>query len=113
VGSAQKNMLQRITRHLKKEKKLRWHIDYLTTSPDFKIKNCFISVLPKNYECKVVKQLKRSFLFSSPVKKFGSSDCTICHSHLLFCSEKQIDFSARLKTLKLGFISIKQKVNFS
>ena len=31
VGSGGKNVFKRINRHFRKEKKLRWHIDYLTT----------------------------------------------------------------------------------
>ncbi|MCD6421144.1 MAG: GIY-YIG nuclease family protein, partial [Thaumarchaeota archaeon] len=32
VGSAQNNLEKRVRRHLSKEKKVRWHIDYLTSS---------------------------------------------------------------------------------
>lgn len=113
MGTAQKNMIQRISRHIKREKKIRWHIDYITSNPDFKIINCYISELSKEYECKIVRQLETAFKFDAPVKKFGSSDCKTCTSHLLFCSEKEFNFSNRLKRLKLGFIEVNQKVNLS
>ncbi len=34
VGSAQRNMSARLERHCRKEKALRWHIDYLTVKAE-------------------------------------------------------------------------------
>ena len=36
-GSAQKNLTHRISRHLRKKKPLRWHIDYLLSCPSARI----------------------------------------------------------------------------
>lgn len=85
VGSAQKHLIKRINRHLLKEKKLHWHIDYLTTNNKVTLGNTFIIPnLSKSYECKINKQLSSEFGFEYPIKNFGSSDCNDCVSHLLF-----------------------------
>jgi len=70
-------------------KKLHWHIDYLTTNPNFKITNTFtIKNAAKNEECNLVSNLISYKEFSHPVKNFGNSDCNICESHLLYSSDK-------------------------
>ncbi|MCP5063366.1 MAG: GIY-YIG nuclease family protein [Ignavibacteriae bacterium] len=89
VGSAQRNLTQRVERHLRKDKKLHWHIDYLTTHPKVKIKNTYlIPNKDKNEECKLVKKLEQNFDCSHAIKGFGNSDCNVCISHLLFRKEK-------------------------
>lgn len=85
IGSAQKNLQQRIDRHLKKEKKLFWHIDYLTTNPSLSIKNIItFSHKEKSYECVLVNRLSMKYNLLYPIKKFGNSDCRNCESHLLY-----------------------------
>lgn len=84
VGSAMNNLEARIARHLKKEKKLRWHIDYLRThAGEVEVISLETSV---NQEC----QLNKLVAFKAdvtPIRKFGSSDCG-CFSHLHFFHKK-------------------------
>lgn len=40
-GSAQKNLISRINRHVKKEKIIHWHIDLLTTNPQCVVSNVY------------------------------------------------------------------------
>ena len=78
TGSAQKNMSARIERHLKKDKPLRWHIDYLTIHPAAEI----IDVRRSDMEECELNQLIGGEII---VPGFGSSDCTShCGSHLKF-----------------------------
>lgn len=93
IGSAQKNLKNRIARHLKKDKKLHWHIDYFTSENDVKITRVFI--LPnftKEFECRVVFKMGNIFKLQHKVLGFGNSDCNICKSHFLF-SAKPIDYN--------------------
>ncbi len=93
IGSAQKNLHQRILRHIRKSKKLHWHIDYLNSENNSKIENIFIFPnYPKNEECLLVDSLEKNFHQSHKVKKFGNSDCIKCVSHLLF-NKKKIDYN--------------------
>jgi len=78
TGSAKKNMEQRIARHLRKEKKVRWHIDYLTTLASVEIIEVRRSA---ENECSLNKKTKGRIT----VPGFGASDCKEgCRSHLKY-----------------------------
>ncbi len=78
VGSAFNGLEHRISRHLKDNKKLFWHIDFLLQQGTI----CEIYYKPstKKEECEIAKNLADEF---SSLKNFGSSDCK-CNSHLFF-----------------------------
>ena len=89
VGSAQTNLYQRIDRHLRKTKKLHWHIDYLTVKKEINIANVYIiKNHSKKFECKLVSDLSNYFNMQFPIQDFGNSDCNLCESHLLYKDEK-------------------------
>lgn len=69
----------RVARHLRMEKKRRWHVDYLSS------KAYGIAALPitGGNECDLVSRLMAGFLVEFPVAGFGSSDCRCCISHLV------------------------------
>ncbi|GBD91317.1 hypothetical protein BMS3Abin04_02044 [bacterium BMS3Abin04] len=93
VGSAQKNLKSRIDRHLKREKKLHWHIDYITAIRTNTISNIYLFPdKDKDFECSLVQDLLKNTLLYTPVKDFGNSDCSICDSHLLY-KKKRITYS--------------------
>lgn len=88
-GSAQRNLQQRLHRHNKKQKTIRWHIDYLTTNNNFSVRKSFIyHEREKKFECiyfqKIIDCKKKVF----PVTGFGNSDCKICSSHLIYSKKK-------------------------
>jgi sugar fermentation stimulation protein A len=92
-GSAQRNLAQRMARHLRqgakpqgagqpttggrRAKKTHWHLDYLTPYADA------MKALPvasyRNLECDFARTL--AGLGGEPIPRFGSSDCT-CPTHL-------------------------------
>ena len=75
-GSARRNLLARVNRHLRQEKKLRWHIDYLLSAPTVDIVKVLVSTIS---ECALVEAGGGSIL----VPGFGASDCRSgCGSHL-------------------------------
>jgi len=71
----------RINRHLRFEKKIFWHIDYILQ--EMGIAGILFCELKERYECVLAKKLSSSF---DLIKSFGSSDCG-CRSHLFFCSD--------------------------
>jgi len=78
TGSAKRNIDARIARHLRAEKTLRWHIDYLLAAPGVSITGVERFVEP---ECEV-NQLAAGVV---PVKGLGASDCVRgCGSHFKF-----------------------------
>ena len=81
VGRAKRGLKKRLERHLRKDKKLFWHIDYFLRKAE--VMEVWIKHNSFN-ECRVVSQI-REFLEDSviPQKKFGASDCR-CQSHFLY-----------------------------
>jgi Uri superfamily endonuclease len=81
VGSSQNNVEKRIAYHMKDDKKIHWHIDYLTTSKDFiKIQAKIFESCKKEKECEISADLGKKY-FS--IDGFGCSDCR-CKSHLFY-----------------------------
>ena len=94
IGSAQNSLEKRILRHFSKEKKMRWHIDYLLAHA--KIKEVWIKEnASKQEECETARIFAKTLSF---VKGFGSGDCT-CKSHL-FYSENEKSFENLLRILR-------------
>ena len=78
VGSALNGLEHRIARHLRREKKLRWHIDYLLQHA-----GVLMYIYAENdtkRECRVAGALLKIL---EPVPGFGCSDCR-CLTHLFY-----------------------------
>ncbi len=82
VGSAKFGVERRVKRHLKRDKKLFWHIDYFLSDGACDIVKVFYT--DKEVEHKVV----RNFLETGfrAVRGFGSSDCD-CLGHLFYVDD--------------------------
>lgn len=79
VGSAQSNLEQRTKRHLRKKKRLFWHIDYLLNSGTAEILKVFAKEADRTEECAVARMLNAK---GEPIEGFGCSDCS-CVGHLV------------------------------
>lgn len=78
TGSARRNFEARVARHLRREKTLRWHIDYLLTAPGVRVAGVRRH---GEDECAI----NRATPGSVPVPGFGASDCRAgCGSHLKY-----------------------------
>ena len=86
VGSAfgPGGLKARVGRHLKKNKKLKWHIDYLREHMD--VIDVKFEETAKNEECQWAANFAENGAIF-PIKGFGSSDCK-CFSHLLYFKDK-------------------------
>jgi Uri superfamily endonuclease len=84
VGSARGpgGLRARIARHAASEKRVRWHVDQLTSGAAELA--CVVYAEAAARECALVPHLERLGL-GHPVPGFGSSDCRNCRSHLLRC----------------------------
>ena len=82
VGSAMKNLTQRLARHRRLRKNKFWHIDYLRESSEF------IAALPvrssENLECQLAERMRS--LAEWDIPGFGASDCA-CPGHLFGMKE--------------------------
>ncbi|MDA0260795.1 MAG: GIY-YIG nuclease family protein [Proteobacteria bacterium] len=72
----------RCRRHLASTKKLRWHIDWLTTVADRWALGFSLADKPDLVECDLVDSLLAQG-GTIPIAGFGSSDCRRCASHLV------------------------------
>jgi Uri superfamily endonuclease len=97
VGSAQNNLEARVKRHLRKEKRLFWHIDYLLADPAAQIIDVYCLEGEKVCECQTAQLLSQR---CKPVPNFGCSDCH-CTSHL-FSSESFDFLNGQMKKLALS-----------
>ncbi len=79
VGSAQSNLEQRVKRHLRREKRIFWHIDYLLNDNAVRIVEVLIGEGKKDDECVLASNLGER---GEPIAGFGCSDCR-CPSHLI------------------------------
>jgi Uri superfamily endonuclease len=78
VGSGMKNLEQRVLRHQRKDKNIKWHIDYLTRK--FKFIDAKLFPSSKRLECQIAQTFGKNLMM---IKGFGCSDCQ-CLSHLFY-----------------------------
>jgi len=83
TGSARRNLDARVRRHLSRDKKLRWHIDYLLAAEQAEV----VGVrLFEDGEC-AVNQATEGVVVAPG---FGASDCRSgCGSHLKYCGRSE------------------------
>jgi Uri superfamily endonuclease len=81
TGSAKNGLEARVKRHLRKEKKRFWHIDYLLDHAS--VKAVFALANERKDECSLSLDTLARPGAEVIVPKFGSSDCK-CPSHLAF-----------------------------
>lgn len=92
VGSARGpgGLRARIARHLRKDKKLRWHIDYLTIHPDVHIIAAVYSETEKDLEEALANTLLNKEVYAVYIRKFGSTDKK-SPTHLAICTADRRD----------------------
>lgn len=83
VGSALgSGGLSRLERHItlarSKDRPPKWHVDYLSVSPFFRLRSAIAAATGERMECPLAGSLG-----GGSVPGFGSSDCT-CPSHLFY-----------------------------
>lgn len=86
IGSAQANFEKRIARHLRREKRKFWHIDYLLDNPAAKIVKVLFKEADKTEECRIAREICQQ---NESVLGFGCSDCK-CSSHMFHIKNKQL-----------------------
>ena len=103
-GTAQKNLISRLKRHLSTDKKLYWHIDYVLAAGN--ITRIFTWPQKRSFEC----SLAQNFVNKDAdiiVPGFGSSDCN-CSSHLFYFSHvinKQQGFLEKAQIIEINSLS--------
>lgn len=97
IGSALNSIDGRIKRHLKDEKKLFWHIDYLLNSSNSRIKEIILERSSEKWECSIAGEISKKGM---TVNKFGCSDCK-CNAHLYYFKNFEDAENTCLNSFKL------------
>lgn len=84
-GSALNSLEGRLHRHLRHDKKLHWHIDYLSRPAI--IVQVWWTQSAIRQECTWTQSALTHPSVTVPIKEFGSSDCRHCPSHLVYVPE--------------------------
>ena len=82
VGSAMSGFAGRINRHLKRKKRMRWHIDYFLEVADLLWVDLY-ETEDTTDECRLCSQVAQLEGATIVADRFGASDCK-CKSHLYF-----------------------------
>jgi len=101
AGSALSGFKTRLNRHLKREKKPHWHIDYLLK--EAAVAGLILIETTDRLECTIARALNTRF---DAITGFGASDCR-CPSHLFHATEEITpQLITLLDSLHLGSRSI-------
>jgi Uri superfamily endonuclease len=84
VGSAMGGLRARIARHLRREKKVFWHIDHLLAIGE--LKEVITVETGQSMECPLSRSLAKSL--PAGAERFGASDCS-CKTHLYFAPAEE------------------------
>ena len=94
VGSGMNSLEKRIDRHLNKNKKFYWHIDYLLEKAQ--ILEVYFKENTIKEECKIAKFLNEKL---ENISGFGCSDCR-CDSHLFYLANDKFEYIEKLNMKK-------------
>jgi Uri superfamily endonuclease len=87
AGSALNCIEARIKRHLRKQKKIHWHIDYLLQEPAAKVERVYALETKEHLECSAAQALASAF---NSIPHFGATDCK-CPSHLFDVDPQKLE----------------------
>jgi len=105
VGSALNGLEARVKRHLRTNKKYRWHIDYLLEQAT--IYEVIVIPEERRLECTLAQVLQEGL---PCIGRFGSSDCH-CPGHLFYASERnELDAQVKNTLTNLGVTSYRQSM---
>ncbi len=103
IGRAKQSLRGRLARHLRTEKKLFWHIDYLL--PKARIEEIWCRLDFFN-ECQIVSEIMGACVeYCYLIPGFGASDCR-CSSHLIYHASKESSLKPLRKKINLGKVRI-------
>ena len=106
LGTGSTSLQHRLTRHLLKTKRLKWHIDFLTTLPQAKVHYIVVIETSRRLECLISKHIAQLEGVEYLLKGFGSSDCSECETHFYSYAKSPKQAVEACKTIvrQLGFI---------
>lgn len=103
LGFGASGLRGRVSRHLRKEKKKFWHIDFLLAHENTTLTGVVAAQTSTKLECEMNRYIKENGEAEIAVPGFGASDCRqSCNSHLLRFNEDIKSKIAIFYAKKLG-----------
>jgi Uri superfamily endonuclease len=96
IGSAMGGISGRVGRHLRADKRLHWHIDWLL--PHGEIDAVVIAETSQRVECDLACFMMEGF---EVIRRFGSSDCR-CRGHLFYGKSHSCLLEATLRAVEVA-----------
>jgi len=91
LGKGASSLKRRVSRHLQKNKRNFWHIDFLLANENATVTAIVAAQTDEKLECNLNHYIKREGEARILVKGFGASDCREnCESHLLYFGGENI-----------------------
>jgi Uri superfamily endonuclease len=97
VGSALNSLESRLKRHLRSNKKIFWHVDYLLASSSADIDEIVFAVDDNKWECTLATEISDEGI---EIPGFGCSDCK-CSSHLFKFKNGETSIKTCLNAFKM------------
>ena len=92
LGKGASSLKRRVSRHLQREKRNFWHIDFLLANENATVTAVVAVQTNKKLECNLNSYIKREGEAKILLKGFGASDCKEnCESHLLYFGEEIVE----------------------
>ena len=82
LGTGAVSLEQRIARHRKRNKHVKWHVDYLTVHREITVVNVICTKIIERLECQINQQIMSNLNGEPIIRRAGASDCK-CSAHLL------------------------------
>jgi len=82
LGAGSTSLERRLQRHGTRSKRVRWHIDFLTSRPSCRFMGAVYLVSNKRLECIANESISKEFKLLPVLPGIGASDCN-CGGHLL------------------------------
>lgn len=82
LGHGAVSLEGRLERHMRHQKRLKWHVDYLTSQADCNVTGAVYVISDDHLECRVNRSISKELDISPVLLKIGASDCK-CNGHLL------------------------------
>jgi len=102
LGTGAVSLEQRVARHRRRNKRVKWHIDHLTVHREITIVNVICTEINKRLECQINQQILSNLNGKPIIQRAGASDCN-CPGHLL--SVRLLDSKVILARLKQIYAS--------
>jgi Uri superfamily endonuclease len=86
LGRGSVSLEGRLARHMRPSKKMRWHVDYLTSRPGCYFRGAVYLISKRHLECKINRSIQQNLNLEPSLLHIGASDCG-CDGHLLRVTE--------------------------